>query len=91
MLPCKMPLSSFIVNIYNRQPRRTLLVSSRILTCVLSMPRGLQSCPRISSLPVVSAESAHNNCIIIIGDIVAVLLQCCYGVLLGVKMLVKRG
>ena len=66
-LPCKLP--SFFIN--NRQPRLTLLAFSRTLTCVPSMPSVLPSCPRIFSLPVVSAESAH-KCLI---DVVVV-LQC---------------
>ena len=65
------PLSLF-VTYYNRQPRPTLLVSSRTLTCVPSMPSVLPSCLRICSLLVVSVESAHN----VLFMLVVLLLHC---------------
>ena len=51
MLPCLLFL--LIVSI-NRQPRHTLLVYSRIHSCVLSMPSVSQSCLRICSSLAVS-------------------------------------
>ncbi|KAL7524662.1 hypothetical protein ACHAXR_000666, partial [Thalassiosira sp. AJA248-18] len=44
---------------FRRLPRPTLLVSLRTLTCALSTPSVSLSCPRTSSSPVASVESAH--------------------------------